>query len=145
MPKVSGYIKTFKVEDKINKLMTFHIDDEQLLERYKATCTKIEDLKNIELDALPVYDDRYMKTNLRTYRDKVYTNFRGLNVPEDDTECESFTVISIDSLCAYDKKYYLLVLLDKCAYKIVNKQMTDYLDENRLEIGYKCCIIIELI
>ena len=145
MPKVSGYIKTFKVEDKINKLMTFHIDDEQLLERYKATCTKIEDLKNIELDALPVYDHRYRKTNLRTYHDKVYTNFRGLNVPEDDTECESFTVISIDSLCAYDKKYYLLVLLDKCAYKIVNKQMTDYLDENRLEIGYKCCIIIELI
>ena len=27
--------------------------------------------------------------------DKVYTNFRGLNVPEDDLECESFTVISM--------------------------------------------------
>ena len=27
--------------------------------------------------------------------DKVYTNFRGLNVPEDDVECESFTVISM--------------------------------------------------
>ena len=122
MPKVSGYVKTFKAEDKINKLMTFHIDDEKLLEKYKATCTKIEDLKNIELDALPVYDDRYMKTNLKTYGDNVYTNFRGLNVPEDDTESESFTVISIDSLRAYDKKYYLLVVLDKCAYKIVNKR-----------------------
>ena len=36
MPKMSGYVKTFKVEDKINKLMSFHIDDEQLLEEYKA-------------------------------------------------------------------------------------------------------------
>ena len=41
-------------------------------------------LKKIELNALLVYDDRYIKTKTRTYSDKVYTNFRGLNVPEDD-------------------------------------------------------------
>ena len=29
------------------------------------------DLENIELNALPVYDDRYMKTKIRTYGDKV--------------------------------------------------------------------------
>ena len=34
MPKLSGYVKTFKVEDKINKLMPFRIDDEELLEKY---------------------------------------------------------------------------------------------------------------
>ena len=34
--------------------------------------TKIEDLKNIELNALPVYDDRYMKTKIRAYDDKLY-------------------------------------------------------------------------
>ena len=38
---------------------------------------------------------------------KIYTNFRDLNVPEDDIECESFTVIPIDSLLVFDKKYYL--------------------------------------
>ena len=52
---------------------------------------------------------------------------------EDDIECESFTVISSDSLILYDSKYYLLVYLDNCAYKIVNKQMRDYLDENLFE------------
>ena len=26
IPKMSGYVKTFKVEDKVNKLMSFHID-----------------------------------------------------------------------------------------------------------------------
>ena len=70
----------------------------------------------------------YIKSKIRTYGDKVYTNFRGLNVPEDDKECESFTVISIDSLLVYENKYYLQVYLDNFAYKIVNKQMTDYLD-----------------
>ena len=38
------------------------------------------------------------------YGDKVYTNVCGLNVPEDDTECESFTVISIDSLLVSENK-----------------------------------------
>ena len=67
------------------------------------------------MNALPVYDDRYVKTKIRTYIDKVYSNFRALNVPEDDIECESLTVIYIDSLPVYKNKYYLQVYLDNCA------------------------------
>ena len=104
-----GYVITFKVKegdkDKNNKLIPFPIDDEKLLEKYKAIWTKIEDLKNIELNVLPVYDDRYIKTKKRTYGNNVYTNFCGLSVPEDHIECESFTVISIDSLLVYKNKY----------------------------------------
>ena len=76
---MSGYFKTFKVKDgdkdKNSKLMSFCIDDEKLLEKYKSTWTKIEDLKDIKLNALPVYDDRYMKTKIRTYSDKVILTF----------------------------------------------------------------------
>ena len=35
-----------------NKLMSLCLDDDKLLEKYKTTWTKIEDLKKIELDAL---------------------------------------------------------------------------------------------
>ena len=35
---------------------------------------------------------------IRTYGNKVYTDLRGLYVPEYDTKCESLTFISIDSL-----------------------------------------------
>ena len=56
-----------------------------------------------------------------------------VNVLEFDMECESFTVISIDSLLVYENKYSLQVYLDNCADKIVNKQMTDKLDENLFE------------
>ena len=111
--------------------MSFRINDEKLLEKYKAIWTKTEDLKYIELNALPVYDDRYIKTKIKTYGDKVYTNFCGLNVPEDDIECESFKVISIDSLLVYKNKCYLQVYLDNCAHKIID--MIDYLGENPLE------------
>ena len=48
MPKMSGYVKTFKVKDgdkdKNNKLKCFGMDNEKLLENYKALCTNIEDL-----------------------------------------------------------------------------------------------------
>ena len=84
MSKMSGYVKTFKVKerdkDKNNKLMSFRVNDEKLLEKYKANWTNIEDLKSIELNALAFYDDRYIDTKIRVYGDKIDTNFRGLNV-----------------------------------------------------------------
>ena len=54
-------------------------------------------------------------------------------MPEDDIECESCTVISIDSLIEYKRKYYLQVYVDNCASEIVNKQTTHYFEENLFE------------
>ena len=129
-----GYVKTFNVKDrdkdKNNKVMSFCINDEKLLEKYETIWTKIDDLNNIELNALPVCDDRYKKNKIRTYGEKVYTNFLGLNVSEDDIECKSFAVNSIDSLLVYENKYYLQVYLDNCSYKIIDKQITDYLGDS---------------
>ena len=40
LPKINEYVKTFKVrdgdKDKSNKLMSFRIDDEKLLEKFKT-------------------------------------------------------------------------------------------------------------
>ena len=65
LPKMSGYVKTFKDDsedkNKTNKLMNLCIDDHKLLEKYKTIWTMIENLKSIELNALSIYDDRYIK------------------------------------------------------------------------------------
>ena len=45
MPKMIGYLKTFKSKGdkhKSNRLMSFCINDEKLLEKFKAIWTKIE-------------------------------------------------------------------------------------------------------
>ena len=91
------------------------LDDVEILGKYKAIWTTIEDFKNIKLNLLPVYD-RYIKTKIRTCSIEVYTNFCGLNVPEYYIECESFTAISTDSLLVYENKYYLQVYSDNCTY-----------------------------
>ena len=113
--------------------MYLRIDNDKLLEEYRTIWTKIEDLRNIQFNALPVDDDRYIKTKIGTYGDKVYTNFLDLNVSENKVVCNSFTVISIDSLLVYDNSYYLQVYLDNCAYKTVGNQMVDYLDYDLFE------------
>ena len=94
--------------------MFFRIDDENLLEKYKTILNKIEDLKSIKLNALPVLP----------------TNFRGIHVQEDYIECKYFTVISIGSLLVFESEYYLQVYPDNCAYKTGNKQRKNYLDVN---------------
>ena len=74
LPKISGYVKTFKVKggDKNmnNKLMFFCIDHEKLLEKYRTIWAKIEDPKSFNFNVLPIYDDRYAKMKIRANGDK---------------------------------------------------------------------------
>ena len=66
-----------------------------------------------------------------TYGDKICTKFRGVNLPQDDIECRSFAVISIDPLLVYENKHCLQVY----------KQMIDYLDNNAFETEEDCFLI----
>ena len=107
------------------------------------------------MNVLPVYNDRYIKTKIRTYGDKLYTNLCGLNLPEDGVKFDSFTIIFIDFLLVYENNYFLQVCLHNCAYKILDKQMivlmTIFLGLMKIRFltlinrSYKFCIIIKLI
>ena len=136
-PKINRYVKTFKIEngDNNNKLMSFSIDDDKLLEKYKTNSTKIERrLKNNKLNSFPLYDDRYIKAEIKRYSNKVYNKFSNLTVQEKEVECTSLTITSIYSLLAYYNKYYMQVYLDNSAYNIVNTGMLGYLNDNRFGI-----------
>ena len=71
MAKMIEYVKIF--DD--NKSMSFHINDDKLLEKYKNIGSKIEELKGDWLTILPVHDDRYIKTKTKTYNKKINTDF----------------------------------------------------------------------
>ena len=116
-----------------NKLMYLHIDDDKLLEKYKTNSIKIKDLKDIELDNLPAQNDKYINTKIRTHDDKVYTILKDQMCQEMEQNVVSFTVPSIDSLLVYDRRYYLQVYSNNCAYKIIDEQKIDYLEGNPFE------------
>ena len=89
----------------------------------KAFRIRFRTEKILILNALPVYHDRYIKSKIRTYPNKFYTNFRDLNAPIDDIECESFTIITIDSSLVYKNKHELLefcqIILMKMYLKLI--------------------------
>ena len=63
LPKMSAYDNTFKDKDEnnYNKLMSFCIEDDKLLRKYRTIWTKIEDLQSTEINTLLVYNDTYIE------------------------------------------------------------------------------------
>ena len=52
-----------------------HGDDVKLIGKHKTIWTQIKNLKNIELDAFPVYNGSYIITKIKTCGGKIYSNF----------------------------------------------------------------------
>ena len=112
--------------------------NDQLSERHKIIRTKIEKLKGLKLSSLSTYDNKYIKTKIRTYNNIFYTDFHELGASEGDTQCDCLLVIPIDSLFVWKKKRNLKRHLDECLYKIVNKQMMMHLD---YFLQLDCCLM----
>ena len=75
LPQMIGYAKQFDS----NKTMSFKVSDNKLLKKYNKIWEKISNLLNIEFDSEPVYgdNDKYIKTKVKMYEDRVNTNFQG--------------------------------------------------------------------
>ena len=74
-PLMVGYIKNFDC----NKMMLFRVNDKKMLKKYNEIWDTIVDLLNVQFDSYPVYDynEKYIKTKIRMYEDRVITNFQG--------------------------------------------------------------------
>ena len=55
----------------------------------------------MKLNALPAYDDRYIKNKIRTCGDKAFTNSRGLNIAEDDIVIQNANLLRSFLLILY--------------------------------------------
>ena len=50
--------------------MNYLVHIKELLKRYNAIWDKISNLLKKEFDSEPVYDDKYIKTRIKTYNNK---------------------------------------------------------------------------
>ena len=74
-----GYVKNFDS----NKTMSFKVSDNKLLKKHNKIWERVSNLMNIEFDSEPVYsdNDKYIKTKIKMYEDRVNTNFHGKKMP----------------------------------------------------------------
>ena len=91
LPQMTGYVKYFDS----NKTMSFKVSDNKLLKKYKKTWEKVGNILNIEFDNELVYRDvdKYIKTKIKMYGDRVNTNFQGKKVPKENASYKCISLI----------------------------------------------------
>ena len=58
------------------KCMPFLIKDEKLLDKYKEIWKKkVSNITKKEIDSKPVYNEKHLKTKIKSYDGKINTNF----------------------------------------------------------------------
>ena len=92
-----------------DKKMSFKVIDKGLLKRYIKIWERINNLMGKELDSEPVHGhrDKYIKTKMKSYGDKVNTHFQGEIVPKENASYRSLSLIMLDSVIKVNKKYHL--------------------------------------
>ena len=123
-----GYVKHFDS----NKTMSFKVSDNKQLKKYNKIWEKISNLMNIEFDSEPVYcdGDKYKKTKIKMYEDRVNTNFQGKKVPKENASYKCLSLIMLDSVIRVNKKYYPQTLLEECKYAIRKNKLENFINDD---------------
>ena len=97
---------------------------------------KISNIMNIEFDTDPVYgeNDKYIKTKIKMYEDRVNTNFQGKRVPKENASYKCLSLIMLNSVIGVNKKYYPQTVLEECKY-VIKKNKTENLINDDLDLS----------
>ena len=124
LPQMIGCVKCCDS----NKTMSFKVTDKKLLKNYTKIWEKVSNLMDLKFDSEPVYghNDKYIKTKIKIYRDKVNTDFQGKKVPKENSSYKCFSLIMLDSFIKASKKYYPQTLLEEWKYEAIHTKMENY-------------------
>ena len=119
LPQMIGYAECFDS----NKTMSFKAIDKKLFKYYTKIWERVSTLMNIESDSEPAYgdNDKYRKKKVKSYGDKVNTNFQGKKIQKENASCKCLSLIMLDSVISVNKKYFPQTHLEECKYEIKNK------------------------
>ena len=97
---MSGYRRDFDQ----TKCTSSLIKNEKLLEKYEIW-RKVSYMIKKEFDSKPVYNEKYVKTKIKSHNGKIDTNFHNNKIPKKGSQCNCLSVILIDSVYRKDKDY----------------------------------------
>ena len=95
---MNGYFKCF--DD--NMTMSFLANDKEFLTKYTKLWGNIKNLIGKKFDSEPIYNDNYIKTKIKLYKNDIRTNFRdesnSRKVPKKDCSYKCLSLISLISV-----------------------------------------------
>ena len=67
--------------------MSFLVQDNKLLEKHNEIREKVSNIIKKGFDGEPVYNDKYLKNKIKSYKGKVNTNFHSDKIPKESSNC----------------------------------------------------------
>ena len=127
-PQMIGYVKHFDS----SKTMSFKVINNKLLKKYNKIWERVSRLMNIKFDSEPVYgdNDKYIKAKIKSYGDKVNTNFQGKKIPKENASYKCLSLIMLDFVIRANKKYSPQALLEECKYEIKKNEMVNLINDD---------------
>ena len=122
---MSAYLKYF---DNFRKNMLFNIDDESVYLKYTEIWNISKKSLNARFHSEAIYDEKYIKTKVKTFSGRINTLFSGKEIPRERNHYICIAAICIDSVLRIEKKNYPQVYLEQCKYKIKRRELVNFID-----------------
>ena len=104
----------------------FLVYDQEVLNKYNKIWDKIKDSFGKRLDSEPVYNDKYIKSEISLYS----INFYDTKMLIENKRYICLFVILLDSTFAnLHKEYYSQIFLKECKYTVKNKEIMNNINE----------------
>ena len=99
-----GYVKHFDSY----KTMSFKANDNRRLNKYTKIWEKVSSLMNTKFDSELVYTDKdkYIKTKIKSYGDKINTNIHGNEIPKESASYKGLSQIMLDCIVRANGRDY---------------------------------------
>ena len=88
----------------------------------------IKNKLGIKFHSKPIYEKKYLKTEVREFDGEIRTNFLGKGAPKDNMYYTCIACITIDSVMKMNKKNYPQVYLEEFKYKIKKTQTPRFIN-----------------
>ena len=123
---MSGYIKYF---ENGGKDMSFKIESKDVYLKYNEIWNKIKSLLNIKLHSQPIYDEKYIKTKVKTLNNTINILFSGDKLAKERIYYICIPATIIDSVLRVNKKNYSQGCLEQCKYKVKKRELMNFIDD----------------
>ena len=84
--------------------MSFKIEEESVYLKYADIWNKIKSILNVKFHSQSIYDDKYIKTKVKTFNNTTNTLFSGDKLPKERIHYVCISAICIDSVLRQGKK-----------------------------------------
>ena len=110
---------------------SLRVTDEQLFKKCNKIWRKVEKLMRVDCESKPTYgyDDKDIKTKIKTYTDVIITNFHNKKLPKEKVPCKCLSIVMLDSVIESDEKCYPHAFSEECKYVQEKIKFENYINE----------------